>query len=132
MLAALLLSGMAWSAPLSASPSTTTPSPEEKVAANEVKGRVVTITKRAISVEYDSKEQASYEMLLPLAKDIRLSHLQDLSELKQGDTVRVKYEQTYTENDKGERMILKTLATDLTLLRSAPKNSLSSREQLPK
>ena len=97
---------------------------EEQVAYEEVKGRVVSVSTHAISVEYSQKDQASYEMLLPLTRDIRLSHLRSLSELKPGDTVTVKYAQTYKENDQGEKVILSTVATNLALMRRAPTSAL--------
>lgn len=101
---------------------------EESVAYDEVRGQVTSVTKRAISVEYAQKNNASYEMLLPFTQDIRLSHLRNLSELKPGDTVKVRYTQTYRENDKGEKVILNTVATDLALIRRAPTSGFSSRE----
>ena len=96
----------------------------EQVAYEEVKGRVVSVTTQAVSVEYATKDQASYEMLLPFTQNVRLSHLRSLSELKPGDTVTVKYARTYKENDQGEKVILSTVATNLALMRRAPTSAL--------
>ena len=98
----------------------------------EVTGTVVAMTKQSISVEY-AKTDASYELLLPFGNNLQLEHLKSLSELKQGDTVSVQYQQTYKDHDKGEREILKTVATRLTLVRSAtPQAALNSRARAPK
>lgn len=104
--------------------------PEEKVESKEVTGEVASVSASAISIEYSKTKQGSYEMLLPVGKETRLERLKSLVELKARDTVRVRYEQTYKEDDKGERIVLKTLATQISLVRPAPEEgALVSREQ---
>ena len=120
MVVAAILPCLVWTASAHAD----TGAAAEKVAYEEVEGRVVSVTKQAVSVEYAKKDQASYEMLLPFTQDIRLSHLRSLSELKPGDTVTVKYAQTYKETDQGEKVILSTVATNLALMRRAPTSAL--------
>ena len=101
---------------------------EGTVDSKTVTGQVGAVTKRSISVEYSQTANGGYEMLLPLAKDVRFEHLKDLTELKRGDTVTVTYDQTWKEGDKGERVILKTVATTISLVKRAPKQALRSRE----
>lgn len=102
---------------------------DEKVAYDVVTGTVGSVSKQAISVEYSRTKTGSYEMLLPLTEETRLEHLKSLDELKTGDTIRARYQQTYREGDKGERIILKTAATEIALIRRAPEQALSSREE---
>ena len=101
---------------------------EEKLAYKEVTGTVVHVGKRAISVEYAVTKDGSYEMILPFDADLKLARLRSLSELKAGDTVKVGYQQTYLDGDDGKPVVLKTVATMITLLRTAPKTALHSRE----
>lgn len=100
----------------------------EKLAYKEATGTVVHVGKQAISVEYLVTKEGSYEMLLPVGQETKLKHVRSFDELKRGDTVRVKYEQVYREGEKGERVILKTTATEIALVRSAPRGGLTSRE----
>ena len=104
--------------------------PEERVELKTVTGDVVYVGKQAISVEYASTKKGGFEMLLPLSSDTALVRLRSLEELKRGDTVKVRYEQTSRETDKkDERVILKTIAREIALIRHAPTQGFSSREQ---
>lgn len=102
---------------------------EEQLAYNEVKGEVTNVGKRALSVEFSRTKNSSSEMLLPIGEATKLIRLKSLDELKAGDTVQVRYTQTYREDEKGKRIVLKTTATEIALLRSAPRQELTSREE---
>ena len=71
-----------------------------------IEGEISGMTKRSISIVYsrDNQKGIEYEMLLPFAKEgIKVEHKKNLSELAQGDTVRVSYEEVIEENEQGEK-----------------------------
>jgi len=74
-------------------------------ATKEVSGEVTGITKDTISVMYyyDNAENKEYEILLPIAKDVKLGHVKSLSELLVGDIVNVQYEEITEEDNVGKR-----------------------------
>lgn len=102
--------------------------PDEKIREKTVTGQVNSITKRAISIEYASKKDGSYEMLLPLGQQMRFVRLQGLADLRQGDTVEVTYQQRYKDVEDGEPMILGTTAQEVALIKRAQQHSLGSNE----
>lgn len=85
-----------------------------------VEGAVTGVTKRAISVEYAVTNEGSYEMLLPFAAQMKVEGAPSLAALGRGDKVKVGIEQTYRENEKGERVLLKTEAHVIALVQKAP------------
>jgi len=97
--------------------------PEEKVEEKEVTGDVVTVTKYAISVEFAKTPTASEEILLPFDAKTSVEGPRKIAELKFGDRVKVTYQQTSREDDQGHPVILKTVATQVALLRSATSES---------
>jgi hypothetical protein len=101
---------------------------DAKVERRIVEGVVSTVTKRAISVEYETKGSASYEMMLPLAAQVKVEGVKALAELNRGDQVKVGIEQTYRENAKGERQILKTEALVVALVQRAPETLTAQPE----
>lgn len=107
----------------SASPaavSASTAAADAKTERRIVEGYVSTVTKRAISVEYETKGSESYEMMLPLATQVKVEGVKALADLKRGDQVKVGIEQTYRQNEKGERIVLKTEALVVALVQKAP------------
>ena len=105
---------------------------DEKMEYKTVTGAVVFVNGQSIGVEYSRTAKGSYEMILPVSQETQLDHLISLSEIKVGDTIAAKYRQTYKENDKGERIVLNTTATTIALVRRAPEQALSSREDASK
>jgi hypothetical protein len=104
---------------------------DAKVISKEVTGEVVYVGKRAISVEFDRTADGSMEMLIPIDGNTMAKHLQTLAQLKRGDRVRVLYQQTYKEDEQGERVILKTVATTVALVRRAvPEGTLRSEDSV--
>lgn len=101
---------------------------DEKVEVKELSGRIVAITKRSMSIEFDRPVNGADEALMPIDAKTKVERVKSLAELQRGDTIRVQYEQTYREDDKGERIILKTIARKIALIRSAPRDELGSRE----
>lgn len=107
-----------------------TSEPEQKVEYKEVTGEVSAVSKRGIAVEYSRTRTGSSEMFLPFADHVKLQRVQDLTQLQPGDTVKVRFEQTYTEDKDGERTVLKTTATEVEMMRRAPGDgALISTEQ---
>jgi len=103
----------------------------EKIQYGEVTGTVSAVNKMGIAVEYSRTRTGSSEMYLPLSDRVRLERLRSLAELQPGATVKVRYEQVYKEGEKeDQQIILKTVATAVSLVRSAPKEgTLGSREE---
>lgn len=92
---------------------------DEQVEQKTVTGEVMGATKRAISVEFSRTPTESTEMLLPVDGKTAVERLKSLADLRRGDRVSVEYQQTYREDEHGERIILRTIATRVALLRSA-------------
>jgi len=92
---------------------------QAKIDKKIVTGTILAIRQDRINVEYDKKDGVVYEMILPLADMVQYSHVRSLSDLNAGDEVKVKYEQTYEDQENGERKILKTEAIQITLVKRA-------------
>jgi hypothetical protein len=93
----------------------------------EVEGVMSGMTKRSISIVYgsDAEKGIEYEILLPFAKEgIKVEHKKNLSELAQGDTVRVSYEEVIEENEQGEKKEGRR-AKVISFIRAAEKKSES-------
>lgn len=85
-----------------------------------VEGNVGYVSKRAISVEYETKPDESYEMLLPLSADLKLEGgLKSVTELKRGDRVKVGIEQANREVSGSGPVLLKTEALVIVLVQRA-------------
>lgn len=123
--------GLTAPAAMAQPPGRETAEAQDKIAYNKVRGEVTYVGKRAISVEFDRTADSSTEMLLPLGDETALKRLRTLEDLKRGDTVHVAYQQVYREDEKGKRIVLKTTATEIALMRSAPRQELGSREAPP-
>ena len=104
------------------------PAEEEGIQeAKEVTGKVIYVRKNSISVEFDRHDGGSYERLIPVDEDVHfISPLKGMADIQRGDTVRVSYNQTHSENEHGERVVLKTVATQIALMKPAAQNALSS------
>ena len=102
---------------------------DEKIQSKQVTGELVAVSKQGISVEYSSTPQESYEIFLPITHQTRLKQMKTFSDLQVGDKVMVDYEQTYQENKKGERIILKTVATRISLVKKSTQQALVSKEE---
>ena len=119
-----------WAAPKSAAPAATVP--QERVEHKSVTGKLVASTKRMLSVEYSTTEEASYEIALGYTADTKFSHVKTLAELAAGDTIKVDYDQVFRpEGEKGEWIVRKMTATTIALVRKAPTTKLTSREAEP-
>ncbi len=103
--------------------------PEGQVEMSQVTGTVSSITQQAISIEYSRTKKNAFEMVLPIDEKTRFERFRTLAELKPGDTVTVRYQQLFKPGEDGGKVILKTTATDVSLVRSAPAQALSSREE---
>ena len=96
------------------------PAPADlKVVRKVVEGKVVHVSKRAISVEYEVTDQGSYEMLLPLAGSLEVRGAASVADLKYGDQVKVGIEQSYRTGDDGQPVLVKTEALVIVLLARA-------------
>ncbi len=124
----VVLCGVFWAPLLQAEMSES----EEKTQYGEVTGSVSAVSKQGIADEYSRTRKSSSEMFLPLSDHVRLVRMADLGQLKAGDTVKVRYEQTYTEDKDGKRTVLNTTGTEIAMMRRAPpEGTLASREAPP-
>ena len=97
---------------------------------HEITGRLSVVGKRWVSVEYDNKGAESFEMLLPINKDTKVSRVKSLSDLRPRDIVQVQYCETYRKGADGYDSLAKTVATEIMLVKSAT-NQLGARESMP-
>ena len=84
-----------------------------------VEGRLVHAGKRAISVEYDTTSEGSFEMSLPLAEGVEVRGAASVADLKYGDKVKVGIEQSFRPGDDGAPVLVKTEALVIVLLEPA-------------
>lgn len=107
------------------------PAPSERMDTLEVSGTVVSVSKQAFSLEFSRTQSESLEMVLPVDEKTRCQRFRGVSELRPGDRVKVKYQQTYEDGaEKEKKTILKTLATEIAMLKRAPEEgSLLSKEE---
>ncbi len=89
---------------------------EAKVLRKIVEGKITSVTKRSISVEYETKDAESNEMLLPFGSSVAVEGVKALSEFKPGDHVKIGVEQSYKDVPSGDRIILKTEALVVALV----------------
>ena len=105
---------------------------EKTVKVGTLTGSVSSVGKNFINVEYTKSKGNAYERFLPLSDKVRLENFQSLNELRFGDKVRVQYQETYKEDKDGKKVVLKTVATDITLLKESQQQGLRSIEgQVP-
>ena len=107
-------------------------SQQEQVSYKTVTGEVSGVGAKFIAVEYErnTKKGAAFEMALPVDEAATLERIKQLKELKLGDTVRVEYQETATKDDKGQYTNVRRVATKIALLRTAPQEALSSKEEV--
>ncbi len=93
-----------------------------KTASSVVSGEISGISENFISVVYetDKEKGIEYEVLVPIDKDVKIEHKKSLSELKIGDRVSIRYEDTTVEDSK-KRQTLKRKAKVIRFVRSAVK-----------
>lgn len=93
----------------------------------EVTGTVAGYTPTTLSIEYSSTPNSAYDMLLHLGDKTQFTGgATGVKDLQIGDAVAVNYVQTYRMDEKGQKEILETMATDVKLLRKAPPEPLLS------
>ena len=101
-----------------------------KVAVTRVTGEVTAASSAGIAVQFSSTAEGAQEIYLPLDEKTKFQRFLHPSQLKAGDTVQVVYEQQYKEPEKGKRVFLGAVATEVTLLRQAPaQEALVSKEE---
>ena len=71
----------------------------------EVQGEVTWLTKNHIALVYATDEGglSDREILLPFGKEVKLQHVQELSQIKKGDMVLVQYEEVIEEGPEGKQ-----------------------------
>ena len=86
--------------------------------AKEVEGEIAWMNKNSIAVTYksDAEAHSEEEILLPLNDNIKIEHKKDLSEIKIGDRVRVRFVEETT--DRGDTQVLKCMIKTITFIKS--------------
>ena len=92
-----------------------------KVETLEITGKVLGITRDTLALEYEHTSESAYERILSVNPTTRVWPIANLSELRPGDTIKVRYNEVYKKDQDQTRFILKSLATEITVLNSAPK-----------
>ncbi len=102
--------------------------PKSQVA--KVTGEVAAASSSGIAVQFGSSKEGAKEIYLPLNGKTKFQRFGNPSQLKPGDTVQVVYEQTYREPEKGKKVYLGAVATEIVLLRQGPgEGALVSQEE---
>ena len=101
----------------------------EQLEMKEVTGALVYKTGQVLTLEYSKSPKGSYEVVLPMGKDVRLERLRDLAELQTGDILRVRYREVSKPGKTGEKVIVRTEATNVSLVRKATPDALVSKGQ---
>jgi hypothetical protein len=105
--------------------------PEEQIEDRTIAGEIAAVNKRFLSVEFSRTKTAAEEMAFSLDEKVTVEGAKKLGQLQPGDRVSVQYRQTYREGDEGQRVILKTVARKIVLLRTAtPEGTLTSSEEV--
>lgn len=124
----IAVSGLSAASLANAAPEATE-APKERVEHKAMTGKLVSLTKRALNVEYSATETESFEQMFHHGPDTQLVRVKTMDELKPGDTVKVEYAQTYQERAGGQWELIGTQATTIALVRrSIPADGLMSRE----
>lgn len=100
---------------------------DEKTVEKTVKGTVSFIRKNKMAVEYAATEQGGEEIFLTIDKEVKVKNTKKFSDISQGDTVQVKYTETYREPKEkgGERFVLSMVVNEILFVGKA-KTGLSS------
>lgn len=92
---------------------------DAKILRKIVEGKITSLTKRSISVEYETTGSESNEMLLPLGSSVTVEGVKAIADFRPGDHVKVGVEQSYKDMPDGEHIILKTEALVIALVERA-------------
>lgn len=86
----------------------------------EIEGEISAMGKNYIAIVYKREKDTEYEMLLPMdSKKVKIERKKDLSELKIGDIVRIKYEDTTIE-DSEKKQTMERKAIVISFVKPAP------------
>lgn len=114
----IMLSVLLWVPSASAKPDGDV---KEMIRGGQAKGSIVFLKRGMISIELSPTEEG----IFIIDEEVELSHVQDLAELKQGDEVKVQYEEFYTDDMREGRLFNKRVVTKISLVRRAS-NALRS------
>ncbi len=91
---------------------------DEKVVEKTVKGMVSYIRKDKMAVEYGENAEGGLEILLGIAKDAKFKKAASTADIAQGDTVAVKYLETYRDpkTPGGEKFVVSMVVSEITLV----------------
>ena len=94
---------------------------DEKVVERTVKGTVSFIRKDKMAVEYAADDEGGQEILLGVAKDVKFKKAKGLADIVQGDSVAVKYLETYREPKApgGEKFVVSMVVSEIALVGKA-------------
>jgi len=109
---------------------------DEKVVEKTIKGTVSFIRKDRMAVEYDvNAVEGGLEILLGISKDAKFKSAKNASDIAQGDTVAVKYLETYREpkTPGGEKFVVSMIVKEINLVKRAkplPGTALETKGKL--
>lgn len=99
--------------------------PKIKTETRQVSGEVAGISQNFIAVLYDQDSKASYEIALAVDKDARLERVKDIKDIKAGDSVTVRYEETIEIEGKITK-VKSRIAKVISFVKAAPKGELEA------
>lgn len=96
------------------------------VTLEETKGTVSSVSPTSIAVLYETKGSEEFEIMIPIDPKAKLEGYKKRSEIKPGDTVKLKYEKTVTAPGRPEQKI-SMKAKVISFIKRAS-NALTSEE----
>jgi hypothetical protein len=93
---------------------------KKKSTEKQIQGTVGGISKEFIAVTYsnDAVKGEEFEKAFPVDKNTKLEKISDITSIKPGDTVKVKYEETVETSDTGEIINVNRKATAIIFIKA--------------
>ena len=92
------------------------------VEMKELEGQISGLGGNFIAISYGGNAETSLEAAFNVAPNVQMSHKRSFKELKFGDTVRVRFEQTSQKLENG-RTFRKNTVKSIAFLKAAPKET---------
>lgn len=99
-----------------------------QVSLKSVKGPASVLRSRFIEVEYASDDDGAHVMVFPLSENIEIQNKKSISEIQQGDTVELIYEERTWLTEEGEEKSEVTPKKIRFLKAAPPESQLISEE----
>jgi hypothetical protein len=103
---------------------------KRSVTSRELQGEITWIHKDRIAVVYSRGEKSEEEILLPIAKDVKLENLRSLDQLSAGDSVAFEFAETL-EEVRGEAKVSRIIKKIRFIRKGAKKEIVATTIESP-